>query len=86
MKAEIWTKTNCPFCVRAKRLLIDNNIPYTEYVLVAEDEKVGPGQKKVTKDDLLKRYPEAKTVPQIWLDGRHVGGFTELAVKLPIKP
>mgnify|MGYP006270017925 FL=1 len=33
MQAEIYTKTVCPFCIRAKRLLTEKSIPYVEYII-----------------------------------------------------
>ena len=68
MKATIWTKSNCPYCVQAKTLLEQQGIEF-------EERKIGSGY---TKEDLLESVPHAKTVPQIFLDGELVGGFTEL--------
>ena len=72
MKATIWTKSNCPYCVQAKALLEQQGIEY-------EERKIGSGY---TKENLLESVPHAKTVPQIFLDGELVGGFTELKAKL----
>lgn len=72
MTAVIWTKDVCPFCIRAKKLLTKNNITYEERV-------VG---EKWSKQDLLKLLPEAKTVPQIFIDNVHIGGYTELVEHL----
>jgi glutaredoxin 3 len=44
-----------------------------------EEKKIGEGY---TKEDLLEAVPNARTVPQIFLDGELVGGFTELRAKL----
>lgn len=68
MKAIIWSKDNCPYCVQAKTLLEQQGIEF-------EERKIGSGY---TKEDLLESVPHAKTVPQIFLDGELVGGFTEL--------
>jgi glutaredoxin 3 len=80
-KAIVYTKDYCNFCVKAKALLDARNIPYEERMV----DVYGRGkriltenQSWVTLEDLLKEYPSAKTLPQIWLDGKHVGGFTEL--------
>jgi glutaredoxin 3 len=80
MKAEIYTKTMCPYCVSAKKLLTQLNIPYTEYVISVGMGESAPGanQYYVTRAQLLERAPAAKTVPQIWIDGEHVGGFDDL--------
>jgi glutaredoxin 3 len=80
MKAEIYTKTTCPYCVRAKRLLTQLNIPYSEYIISAGmgESTPAPNQYYVTREQLLERLPSAKTVPQIWIDHEHVGGFDDL--------
>jgi glutaredoxin len=44
-----------------------------------EEKKIGDGY---TKEELLEAVPTARTVPQIFLDGELVGGFTELRQKL----
>ena len=71
MKATIWTKSNCPYCVQAKALLEQQGIEY-------EERKIGSGY---TKENLLESVPHAKTVPQIFLDGELVGGFAELKAR-----
>jgi len=72
MKAIIWSKDHCPYCVQAKTLLEQKGIEF-------EEKKIGEGY---TKEDLLEAVPNARTVPQIFLDGELVGGFTELRAKL----
>ncbi len=71
MRAIVWSKDNCPYCVQAKALLDQKNIEF-------EERKIGDGW---TKDQLLEAVPHARTVPQIFLDGELVGGFTELRAK-----
>lgn len=68
MKATVWSKYNCPFCDQAKALLKQKGI-------VFEEKKIGDGY---TKEDLLEAVPTARTVPQIFLDDKLIGGFTEL--------
>jgi glutaredoxin len=68
MKAIVWSKDNCAFCDQAKALLEQRNIPY-------EERKIGHGY---TREDLLEAVPTARTVPQIFVNNNHVGGFTEL--------
>lgn len=72
MKAVIWSKYHCPYCDQAKALLTSKGI-------VFEEKKIGDGY---TKEELLEAVPNARTVPQIFLDGELVGGFTELKQKL----
>jgi glutaredoxin 3 len=68
MKAIVWSKYNCPFCDQAKALLSQKGI-------VFEEKKIGDG---FTKEDLLEAVPNARTVPQIFLEDKLIGGFTEL--------
>ena len=71
MKAVIWSKDHCPYCVQAKTLLEMKGIEF-------EERKIGSGY---TKEDLLEAVPNARTVPQIFLDGELIGGYTELRAK-----
>lgn len=68
MKAVIWSTENCGYCRKAKELLAANNIPFEERLI---------GQ-QWSKEELLKEVPNARTVPQILLDGNYVGGYTDL--------
>ena len=72
MKAIIWSKPNCPQCTSAKQLLKIKGIEY-------EEKNVADGHKI---QDLLALVPNAKTMPQIWLDDKHIGGYKELQEKL----
>lgn len=76
MKATLWSKYNCPFCDQARTLLEQRGIAY-------EERKIGDGW---TREDLLEAVPTARTIPQIFLEGKLIGGFTELRsylAKLP---
>lgn len=68
MRAIVWSKYNCPYCDQAKALLKSKNIPF-------EERKIGDGY---TKEELLEAVPNARSVPQIFLDNKLIGGFTEL--------
>ena len=72
MQAIIWSKYNCAYCDQAKALLNQNDIPY-------EERKIGDGW---AKEDLLAAVPNARSVPQIFLNEEYVGGFLELKQKL----
>ena len=78
MKAKIYTKSNCAYCTRAKALLQKHNVEYDEYSIVLNKED-STNQFTITRDELLAMLPNAKTVPQIFLDNNYVGGYTELA-------
>jgi glutaredoxin 3 len=68
-RVELYTTTTCPFCVRAKRLLQARGIPYDEFDVGADD---------ALRADVVARTGR-QTVPQIFIDGRSIGGFDELA-------
>ena len=69
-RVEIYTKFGCPYCARAKRLLEDKGVDYEEYEI-----NTLPGK----REEMLQRAPGRTTVPQIFIDGRHVGGSDDLA-------
>ena len=67
-KVQIYSKANCPFCVRAKALLDRKGIPYEEIDAEENDEL------RVW----LAETSGQKTVPQIFVDGRPLGGFSDI--------
>jgi glutaredoxin 3 len=72
MKAVVWSKSNCAFCVQAKKLLETRGIEF-------EERSIGQGW---TKEQLMEAVPTARTVPQIFLDDQLIGGFAELRTHL----
>lgn len=72
MTAIVWSKEQCPYCVQAKNLLKLKGIEF-------EERKIGDGW---TREQLLEAVPAARSVPQIFLNGELIGGFTELRTKL----
>jgi glutaredoxin len=68
MKAIVWSKNQCPYCDQAKALLKLKGIEYEERNIMTD----------WTKEQLLEAVPNARTVPQIFLDGELIGGFTDL--------
>jgi glutaredoxin 3 len=68
-KIEIYTKFACPYCFRAKLLLEEKGADYQEIDAIG-----GPN-----RDEMLARSNGASTVPQIFIDGVHVGGSDDLA-------
>jgi glutaredoxin 3 len=60
----------CPYCMLAKRLLSNKGVPYEE-VLVDTDA--------ARRAEMLARSGGRRTVPQIFVGERHVGGYEELA-------
>ena len=73
MKAIVWSKDQCPYCIQAKALLDSKGIEY-------EERNIMHGT--YTKEQLLEAVPTARTLPQIFLDEEYVGGFNELRKKL----
>ena len=72
MKAVVWSKPACVYCEKSKALLKSKGIEY-------EEKNIADGHKI---QDLLEMVPNARTMPQIWLDEEHIGGFYELEKKL----
>ena len=72
MNIVIYTKSGCPNCVTAKRLLDSKGIGYFESDCDNPDE-LGA---------LLERYPEARQMPQCFIDGQRVGGLAGLQAAL----
>lgn len=69
-RVEIYTKFGCPYCARAKKLLGDKGVGYEEYDI---------GGNAAKRQEMLGRANGRYTVPQIFIDGRHVGGSDDLA-------
>ena len=72
MKAIVWSKDQCPYCDQAKNLLKMKGIEF-------EERNVS---RDWTREQLLEAVPTARTLPQIFLDDAHVGGFNELRQRL----
>lgn len=68
--AVLWSQLDCAYCKRAKQLLLQNGYAYVEKI-------IGDGG-SYTKKDLLEEVPNARTVPQIFINGRYIGGYKEL--------
>jgi glutaredoxin 3 len=72
MNIVIYTKSGCPNCTTAKRLLDSKGISHLE---IATDSEQGMLL-------LLEAYPEARQMPQIFIDGQRVGGLAGLQAAL----
>lgn len=68
-KVEIYSKMYCGFCYRAKRLLESKGVEFTEYDITLG----GP-----RRDEMRERAPNARTVPQIFIDDQLIGGSDDL--------
>ena len=68
-RVEIYTKMLCPYCVRAKKLLASKGVEFEEYDITMGGPK---------RQEMLERAPGRTTVPQIFIDDRHVGGCDDI--------
>ena len=68
-KIEIYTAMFCPFCIRAKQLLDSKKVMYSETDVTA---KLG------LRKAMIERAGGRTSVPQIFIDGQHIGGCDEL--------
>lgn len=68
-RIEIYTKAFCPYCVRAKRLLAAKGAAFEEYDITLGGPK---------RQEMIQRANGRTTVPQIFIDDRHVGGCDDM--------
>jgi glutaredoxin 3 len=68
----IYTWSTCPYCINAKRLLQENKMKYTEKEVV---------KNKKYLEEMKKKTGET-SVPQIFINGKHIGGFSHLQTYL----
>lgn len=69
-KVEIYTKFTCGFCFRAKTLLENRNVSFEETDITMGGEK---------REEMIQRSGGRTTVPQIFINDRHIGGSDDLA-------
>lgn len=69
-RIEIYTKAFCPYCVRAKALLTDKGVDYREIDVTMD---------RAGFDAMVARAEGRRTVPQIFIDDRPIGGSDDLA-------
>ena len=74
---EIYSADWCDYCTKAKTLLEDKGMPFEEHDM-DDDEVI---------NELAERMPEPSSkIPQIFIDGDHIGGYDDLAVHLQHQP
>ncbi|NEP16920.1 MAG: glutaredoxin 3 [Leptolyngbya sp. SIO4C1] len=66
---EIYTWSRCPFCIRAKALLDRKGIDYTEYCIDGDE---------AAREQMAGRSHGRRSLPQIFIDDRHIGGCDDL--------
>ena len=67
---EIYTSPTCGYCHAAKRLLAEKGASFAETDVTRDPSK---------RAEMMQRANGGRTVPQIFIDGRHIGGFTDMA-------
>ena len=65
----VYTGPMCTYCDAAKRLLNKKNIPFKEINIALEKGKM---------EEMLKKSNGMKTIPQIFIENSHIGGYDEL--------
>ena len=65
----IYTGPLCNYCEAAKRLLARNNVTYKEINVATVDGAM---------DEMIKKANGKKTIPQIFFDNQHIGGYDEI--------
>jgi glutaredoxin 3 len=69
-RVEIYTTMFCGYCARAKALLDKKGVAYEDVDLLEHPDR---------REEMVERAGGSTTVPQIFIDGKHVGGSDELA-------
>ena len=65
----MYSGPSCSFCEAAKRLLLRNNLKFEEIDISTKDD---------LRDEMIKKANGKRTIPQIFFDNFHVGGYVEL--------
>jgi glutaredoxin 3 len=73
----IYSKPNCQYCDKAKRLLASQGIAYLETIIDVGQPKL-QGVTYISRDEFLQKFPTSRTVPQITLGDEHLGDYEQL--------
>lgn len=68
-KVEVYSADYCPYCTKAKMLLTNKGVEFTEHDITNDDE---------ARVALVEKSGGLRTIPQIFIDGQHYGGFTDI--------
>ncbi|MDO5527854.1 MAG: glutaredoxin 3 [Paracoccus sp. (in: a-proteobacteria)] len=68
-KVEIYSTPTCPYCIAAKQLLREKNVDFTDIDVSREPS---------LREKMTQRANGRRTVPQIFIDGKHIGGSDDL--------
>lgn len=72
MQIEIFTGPNCSWCAAAKALLVERGQPFVEYDISDPAHFAAFGA----------RLPRHRSIPQVFIDGEHIGGYEDLRIRL----
>jgi glutaredoxin 3 len=70
-EVELYTTMYCPYCSRARALLQRKGVAYVDIDIAEEPAR---------RDEMIRRAQGHSTVPQIFINGEHIGGYDDLAV------
>ena len=70
-KVEIYTWSTCPFCLRAKSLLNNKRVNFTEYSIDGDDD---------ARAKMAQRANGRRSLPQIFINDHHIGGCDDIYV------
>lgn len=68
MKIEIYSKPSCTYCINTKMFLQSKELEYTEFTI----------GKDLTRNEFLEKFPDARSVPQVLIDGVLIGGYEQV--------
>jgi len=68
-EVEIYTTMYCPYCTRARNLLKHKGVPFTDIDIIEEPQR---------RTEMVRRASGRTSVPQIFINGEHIGGSDEL--------
>ena len=69
-EVELYTTMYCPYCTRARALLQRKGVAYVDIDIAEEPTR---------RDEMIRRAQGRSTVPQIFINGEHIGGYDDLA-------
>ncbi len=70
VKIDVYTSVSCPYCIRAKSLLKSKGVQFNELIIDGNPELIA---------ESVKRSDGMRTVPQIFIENYHVGGYDDLS-------
>lgn len=65
----VYSASYCPYCTRAKELLTRKGVAFTEIDVTSDDAQ---------REALIAKSGGRRTIPQIFINGQHIGGFDDM--------